>query len=229
MIHDEAPNPLRVLVAASTGFLRDEIASAFDEDFEVLRAADAPAAEEAAREGVHVLVLVADDIHNCSAADLVQRVRVASRDGYRVPVMWLSAHSDENLLLSACQGSADDLAYWPVEDDMFRARVRSLSRVSTLEATLGEAAERSATGASDLRHALSVATHLINNSVAGISGRAQLAALMGSGDESGLVSVCLTEGRKVSLILNALHRLSEAVSHRREEEQEPALATTATD
>ena len=228
MIHDDTPFPLRVLIAASTGFLRDEIASAFDEDFVVLRVADARAAEEAAREGVHVLVIVADDTCNSTAGELVQRVRVASRDGYRVPVMWLAAHSDESLLVDACQGGADDLARWPVEDDMFRARVRSLARVAVLESTMGQAAESPETGSQDLRHALSVATHLINNSVAGISGRAQLAALMGTSDESGLVSVCLTEGRKVSLILNALHRLSESVAHR-EEEAEPALVVGAPD
>lgn len=218
MIHDMAPMPSRVIVAAGTGFLRDEIVAAFDEDFIPIPVADAHGAEEAARRGVHALVLVSDDLRNGTPEDLVQRVRLASADGYRVPVMWLAAHSDENLLVSACQGGADDIARWPIEEDMFRARVRSLTRVAVLEATMGRASELLTTGAPELRHALSVATHLINNAVAGISGRAQLAALMGLSDESGLVSVCLTEGRKVSLILNALHRLSEAVAHRIESE-----------
>jgi PleD family two-component response regulator len=213
-ITDAVPTPIRVIVAAGTGFLRDEIASAFDEDFEVVRAADARAAEEAARAGVHALVLAGDDLPNCSPEDLIQRVRVASADGYRVPVAWLAAHSEEGMLLAACQAGADDVAHWPVAEDMFRARVRSLVRAATLESTIGRAAEGGGSGAAQLRLALSTATHLINNAVAGISGRAQLAALTGGGEDAGLVSVCLTEGRKVSLILNALHRLSEAVAER---------------
>ena len=226
MIHDVAPLPIRVIVVAATGFLRDEIAGCFDSDFVVTRAADAFAAEEAAREGVHALVMVGDDLCNSTPEEIVQRVRIASADGYRVPVMWLSAHSEEDMLMSACRAGVDDVAHWPVEDDMFRARVRSIVRAAVLESTMGHAAEKEETGAAELRCALAACTHLINNSVAGISGRAQLSALMGATDESGLVSVCLTEGRKVSLILNALHRLSEAVAQR---EEEPALAGSARD
>jgi PleD family two-component response regulator len=226
MIHDLAPSPMRVIVVAATGFLRDEIASSFDSEFIVTAAADALAAEEAAREGVHALVLVGDDLCNATPEELVQRVRIASADGYRVPVMWLSGHSEEDMLTSACRVGVDDVAHWPVEDDMFRARVRSIVRAAVLESTMGAAAESDGSGAAELRAALAASTHLINNSVAGISGRAQLSALMGASDESGLVSVCLTEGRKVSLILNALHRLSEAVAQR---EEEPALVGSGTD
>jgi len=226
MIHDVAPVPTRVIVVAATGFLRDEIASCFDSDFIVVRAADALAAEEAARDGVHALVLVGDDLCNATPDEVVQRVRIASVDGYRVPVMWLAAHSEEDMLMSACRAGVDDVARWPVEDDMFRARVRSIVRAAVLESTMGRAAESRETAAGALRSALAACTHLINNSVAGISGRAQLSALMGVGDESGLVAVCLSEGRKVSLILNALHRLSEAAAQR---EAEPALAGSVRD
>jgi DNA-binding response OmpR family regulator len=210
-ITDEAPLPMKVVVAAATGMIRAESLEAFDEDFEAVAVPDSCTAEREVRRGVHALVIVADDLVNESPEELVQRCRLASPEGFRLPLLWLSAHGEETDLLSSCQVGADDVGHWPVEADMFRARVRSLVRVSVLEASMVRASEDEGASVEDLREALSTSTHLINNAVAGISGRAQLAALTGSSDTSGLVPVCLTEARKVSLVLNALHRLCESL------------------
>lgn len=211
MITDTLPERIRVVVVAATGMLRSEMTAAFDEDFDVIAVADARSAEEATATQPHALVVVTDDLFNCRAEELVQRVRIASRSPYRVAAMFLSAHASEQDLSSAYHSGADDIARWPMEPDMFRARVRSMVRVSTLEASIGRVADGGRATVADLQMALSQAIHLINNSVAGISGRAQLAALTRAADESGLIPVCLCEARKMSLVLAALHALSESI------------------
>lgn len=212
MITDRLPDTIRVVVVAATGVLRTEVARAFDDDFEVVDAADARSAEEAARRGVHALVIVGDDLYNCAADEVVQRVRLACPGSWRVAVMLLAAHGELPDLSGAYHWGADDACRWPLEADMLRARVRSIVRVSALEAAMGGAAEGGALEAGEMREALSAAIHLVNNAVAGISGRAQLATLTGSVEDAGLVPICLSEARKVSLILNALHRLSESTA-----------------
>lgn len=213
MIDDSLPDPIRVLVVCSTGMLRSEMVASFDEDFSVVAVPDARAAEEAsAASSPHVLVVVSDDLFNCRAEDLVHRVRLASRSPFRVAALLLVAHGGPLDLLSAYHAGADDIGRWPLEADMFRARVRSIVRVAALESSIGKAAETQRATASDLRSALSQSIHLINNAVAGISGRAQLAALTQPSDDTGLVPVCLAEARKMSLILMALHELSESTA-----------------
>ena len=212
MICDALPERIRLIVVSATGMVRSELVAAFDEDFEVIAVADARSAEEAASLGPHALVVVADDLFNGAADELVHRVRLASRSPFRVAAMLLSVHGQDIDLPAAYHAGADDIARWPMEADMFRARVRSMVRVSTLEASMGAAAESGSATLGDLREALSQAIHLINNSVAGISGRAQLAALTQASDEAGLVPVCLSESRKLGLVLSALHGLSESVA-----------------
>lgn len=217
MITDALPDRIRVLVVASTGVLRAELLAAFDEDFEVVGVADARAAEDTARTlEPHCVACVADDLFNCRAEDLVHRVRLASPSRFRVAALLLHAHGRELDLPMAYHCGADDIARWPLESDMFRARVRSVVRVSMLEASMGTAAESGTADLGALQGALSSAIHLINNSVAGISGRAQLAALTNAMDDAGLVPVCLAESRKMSLILAALHELSESIASERD-------------
>jgi DNA-binding NarL/FixJ family response regulator len=224
-VTDQLPRTIKVLVVAGTGLLRAEIAAAFDEDFDVTAVADARGAEDAAGAlGPHALVVVADDLYNCPSEECVHRVRVAASGRYRVAVLLLSAHADVGDIPAAHQAGADDAARWPMDADMFRAKVRSLVRVATLESSMTRAAESGMAGVEDLRHGLAQAVHLINNSVAGVSGRAQLAALTGAVDESGLVPVCLAESRKVSLILNALHRLADSLAVAAEAEHELAAS-----
>ena len=228
MITDMLPARIRVVVVAATGMLRAEIAAAFDEDFEVIAVADARGAEEATALSPHALVVVTDDVFNCRADELVQRVRIASRSSYRVAAMFLSAHSTVADLSIAYHAGADDLARWPIEADMFRARVRSMVRVAALEASMGRAADKGTANIADLQEALSQTIHMMNNSVAGISGRAQLAALTRATDDSGLIPVCLCEGRKMTLVLAALHALSESIEEASEEERaEQTLAGAA--
>ncbi len=226
MIRDSLPEPIRVLVVSATGMLRGEIVSSMDDDdFSVIAVADARAAEQAVLAiEPHVLVAVADDLVDGRAEDLIHRVRLTSRSPFRVATLLLVAHSGSLDLLSAYHGGADDVARWPLEPDMLRARVRSIVRVSVLEASMGRAAMGGATGA-DLREALSQCIHLVNNAVAGISGRAQLATLTQSVDDAGLVPVCLSEARKMTIILAALHGLSEAVEDR-DKRDAPAVAGT---
>lgn len=224
MISDALPDPIRVLVVSSTGMLRSEIvAAADDDDLTVVGVADVRAAEDAARETEpHALVAVLDDSFNCRVEDLVHRVRLAARGKYRVATLLLMAHGGPIDLLSAYHAGADDIGRWPLEADMLRARIRSIVRVAALESSMGNAALAGNATASDLQAALSQSIHLINNAVAGISGRAQLAALTQSSDESGLVPVCLSEARKMSLVLAALHGLSESIGMRAEREAELA-------
>ena len=210
-ISDELPVRIRVLVVAATGLLRQEIARAADDDFEVVTVADARAAEEAARTAPHALVVVADDLYNVTLDELVSRVRVRAPGDFRVAVMVLTAHGESPDLVATYHAGADDVGRWPQEADMFRARIRSLVRAAMLEASMSSAADTGAAGLGDLRAALSHAIHLINNSVAGISGRAQIAALTGAADDAALVPVCLSEARKLSRVLCALHHLSESV------------------
>ena len=227
MIADSLPDPIRVLVVSATGMLRSEIVAACgDDDLEVTSVADARAAEEAALScAPHALVVVADDLFNCRVEDLVHRVRLASRSPFRVAALLLVAHGGPMDLLSTYHAGADDIGRWPLEGDMLRARVRSIVRTATLESSMGNAAAAGGATLSDLQQALSHSIHLINNAVAGISGRAQLAALTQSADDSGLVPVCLSEARKMSLILAALHGLSESIVGAHEEE--PELAGSA--
>lgn len=213
MIADTLPDPMRVLVVTSTGMLRSEIVAACgDDDLEVFAVADARAAEEAAlATEPHALVVVADDLFNCRVEDLVHRVRLASRSQFRVAALVLVAHGGPMDLLSAYHAGADDIARWPLEADMLRARLRSIVRTATLESRMSNVAARGGADVRDLQEAVSHAIHLVNNAVAGISGRAQLAAFTSSTDDSGLVPVCLSEARKMSLILAALHELSESI------------------
>jgi PleD family two-component response regulator len=222
VISDALPDVIRVLLVAATGVLRGELRAAFDDDFDVAAAADARAAAEAARAGAHALVVVADDLYNCTTEEVIQRVRVAAPEDYRVAVLVLTAHGDLPDLSGPFHWGADDVARWPLEGDMFRARVRSLVRVAMLESAMGRAAERGRPSADELREALASSIHLVNNAVAGISGRAQLATLTGADDEGGLVPVCLSEARKMSLILGALHRLAETLETD-QPDGEPAL------
>lgn len=217
MITDSLPDPIRVVVVAATGLLRGEIAAAFDPDFDVTAVADARAAEEATVLGPHVLIVVADDLFNTRPEDLVHRVRIASRSPYRVAVMFLTAHSGDVDLLAAYHAGADDIGRWPLEADMFRARVRSMARVSALEASIGSVARTGLADLADLQEALSQTIHLVNNAVAGISGRAQLAALTRATDDGGLIPVCLCESRRMTLVLAALHGLSESMAATDEE------------
>lgn len=227
MIADSLPDPIRVLIVSATGMLRSEIVAACsDDDLSVVAVADARAAEEAARATApHVLVAIADDLFNCRAEDLVHRVRLASRGRYRVAALLLVAHGGPMDLLSTYHAGADDIARWPLEADMLRARIRSIVRTATLESTMGNAAAAGNASVADLKDALSHSIHLINNAVAGISGRAQLAALTASADDSGLVPVCLSEARKMSVILAALHELSESVRTGEEAEREDLVRT----
>lgn len=212
MISDALPSPIKVVAAAATGFLRAEVAAALkDDDFEVVSVADArQAAEAAASLAPHALVVIGDDLVNGSMDELVQRVRVAAPGRWRIACVALYAHASVVDLSSAYHGGGDDVARWPLEPDMLRARVRSLVRASALEASMNVTAQAGTAGLADLRSALAQSVHLINNSVAGISGRAQLVALTG-GDDSGLVPVCLSEARKMGVILASLHRLAESV------------------
>ena len=218
MITDTLPDPIRVVVVAATGLIRCEITSAFDADFDVTSVADARAAEEATADQPHALIVVADDLYNSRPEDLVHRVRIASRSPYRVAAMFLTAHSGELDLPSAYHAGADDIGRWPLEADMFRARVRSMVRVATLEAGIGRLARSGVADLADLQEALSQTIHLVNNAVAGISGRAQLAALTRATDEGGLIPVCLCESRKMTLILAALHGLSESIGGAEDED-----------
>jgi PleD family two-component response regulator len=223
MISDSLPDRIRVLLVSSTGLLRQELVACFDEDFEIVAVADARAAEQAAAQlEPHALACVADDLFNCRAEDLVHRVRLASRSRFRVAAMLLHAHGETVDLPATYHAGADDIARWPMEADMLRARVRSMVRVATLEASMGRAAESGTADLAQLQYALSQAIHLINNAVAGISGRAQLAALTNAMDDAGLVPVCLAESRKMSLILAALHELSESITS----DRDPAASTT---
>jgi DNA-binding response OmpR family regulator len=225
VITDALPPRIRVLVVAATGMLRNEVAAALqDDDFEVVAVADARSAERSGDLQPHCLVAVADDLVDGRAEDLVHRVRLASRSPFRVAALLLHAHGQSIDLSGAYHAGADDIARWPMEADMFRARVRSIVRVSTLEASMGEAAESGLADLDELRRALSQAIHLVNNAVAGISGRAQLAALTHSSDDAGLVPVCLAEGRKMSLILAALHGLSESVCPPRNDHEHSEVA-----
>lgn len=210
-ITDCLPDRLRVLVVAATGLIRQEIARAAADDFEVVGVADAPSAEAAAACCPHALVVVVDDLYNIGLDDLVSRVRLKARAEYRMAVMVLGAHAEPPDLAATYHAGADDVGRWPQEPDMFRARIRSMVRTATLEASMARAAESGGAGLEDLRDALSQSIHLVNNSIAGISGRAQLAALTGASDDAGLVPVCLAEARKLTRILCALHQLSEAV------------------
>jgi DNA-binding response OmpR family regulator len=225
VVTDTLPAPIRVVVVSATGVLRGELTSALDEDFEASSCADAHSAEAAAAGAPHALVVVADDLFNCSVEDLVSRVRLVSPGGWRVAVLVLSAHSEPEDLPSIYHAGADDVCRWPMEPDMFRARVRSLVRVATLEASMSAVAESGHAGIADLRYALAQAVHLINNSVAGVSGRAQLAALTGAADDAGLIPVCLSEARKMTLVLGCLHRLSESVSASAEQEVDLAASS----
>ena len=106
---DSAPVPARVMVAAATGVLRAEILCAFDEDFEALAVADVRAAEEAALEPLHALIVVADDLVNATPEELIHRVRLSLSGDRRLPVVWLNAHDDVDLL-SATQAGAVAMA-----------------------------------------------------------------------------------------------------------------------
>lgn len=219
-LNEDLPSPIRVLVVAGTGLVRAELRSAFDEDFEVAPAADAPAAAELAKESPHAAIVVADDLYNCSMEDVITRIRLASPACHRVAVLVLSAHGTLNDLSAPFHWGADDVASWPLEPDMFRARVRSLVRVAVLEAAMARLAGGDDVGADELRRAVGVAVHLVNNAVAGISGRAQLATLTGAIDEAGLIPICLSEARKMSLVLGALHRLGESMAPRDDDTEE---------
>ncbi|MEM7247822.1 MAG: hypothetical protein AAF533_20965 [Acidobacteriota bacterium] len=210
-VSDHVPSPLRVLVVAGTGLVRDEIVAACDDDMCIEAVADGGTAlERASAIGPDCVVLAADDLCNCEPDELVSRLRMAT-SGRALPVLWLGIHGQPDLLAAAHSG-ADDLASWPLDADLLRARMRSMVRASSLASSTLEAAGSGDVDVQLLRQALGNVTHLINNAVAGISGRAQLAALTGCLESSDLLPVCLTETRKISQVLEALHRLAESVA-----------------
>src|SRR6185295_6887289 len=124
-ISDQLPDPIRVVVVAGTGLLRSEILASFGDDFQVVAVADGRAAAEAACTRPHALVVVGDDLFNSRCEDVVQRVKVACRASWRVAVLVMNAHEQPDLV-AAYHAGADDVARWPLEPDMFRARVRSM-------------------------------------------------------------------------------------------------------
>ena len=229
MVSDALPETIRVVVVAATGVLRSELCSAFDEDFDAVGVSDGRAAEDAALEPPHALVVVTDDLCNETPESVTRRVRLTSSATFRTSVLYVSGRGHPMDFALAHHEGADDVAAWRCDADLFRARVRSVVRVASLEASMGEAAARGDATASDLRAALSAAIHLINNSVAGISGRAQLASMSLVDGDEGLAPVCLAEARKMGIILASLHCLSEAVRVAGDRRVEDELALAITD
>jgi DNA-binding response OmpR family regulator len=152
-------------------------------------------------------------------------IKMPGIDGYEVckilrtdestkalPILMLTAYGGLNHVIEGMEAGADDYISKPFEIEEVLVRIRSLLRMRQIERDLREKETRLARIETTSQLMVTM-THHVNNSLAIISGRAQVAKLNKPKTIEKLIEACKKETQRIGVVLESLEDMADQMKY----------------